>query len=235
MIRYLGPILIVVMALGLTCGVAAVLVGGLAERLTAGADRLTVFDSVAATGDRGPVIRAALADADSGRAIPGALMAIRLENDWTTWTRTNATGVATRRGPAGLRAGMYGFRAGLSELHPRLDVWGPGTVWVWLPGTRVVWIDAAALVPAGGADLPAAAAQDLAAHVQVLAQGRRAVYLVTSDAADYAAVRRRLRMLGFPLGPAYWVSAGRELRLLKDLAQMWPRVDGAVLCGAEMV
>jgi len=234
-IRYLGPILIVVMALALAGGLAAVLVGSLAERLTAGADRLTVFDSVAAVGDRGPVIRAALADADSGRAIPWALMAVRLENDWTGRARTNEVGLATLRGPAGLRPGMYGFRTGLSELHPRLEVWGAGTVWVWPAETRVVWIDAAALLPAGGADLPVPAARDLAAHVQVLAQGRRAVYLVASDAADYAAVRRRLRMLGLPLGPAYWVSTGREVRLLKDLAQMWPRVDGAVLCGAEMV
>lgn len=233
MIRYLGPILIVVMALALAGGLAAVLVGSLAARLTAGADRLTVFDSVAAVGDRGPVIRAALADADSGRAIPWALMAVRLENDWTGWARTNAVGLATLRGPAGLRPGMYGFRTGLSELHPRLDVWGPGTVWVWPAETPVVWIDAAALLPAGGADLPAAQAQGLAARVQALAQGRRAVYLVTSDAAAYVPVRRGLRALGLPLGPAYWVGTGSELRFLKDLARMWPHVDAAVLCGPE--
>jgi len=240
-LRYLGSMLIVAMALVLTCALAAILGADLVQRMSAVGWRLTVFDAVGAVGRQPPVLAAALEDADSGKPAPRVRLALRLENDWTGWMTTNSAGLAGVRQVAGLPAGMYGFRAGLSELHPRLDVWSAGTVWIWPADAPVVWIDSSALVPVGGKaeDLPRRALLPAAAvaadALKVLATGRRPVYLVASQAAEYGPVRRRIKALGLPLGPAFWIMPGREAKYLNDLAQTWPRVDAAAVCSPELL
>jgi hypothetical protein len=228
-LRYLGFALIVLMALGLTAGIALVLLRSLPERQ---AMRLTVFDGVAAVGGDAPRLRAMLEDADTGKPILFTRLVVRFSHGWTDHTWSSSGGLSVSVGPTGLSAGPHDYTVGLSEMDCRLDVYSHGTVWVFPADTPVVWFDAAAICPMGegAAAAPAPAALgDVADAVKTLAAGRQAVYLIDADAAGYASVRQRLAGVRMPPGPAYWVRPGDEPARLQGLKQVWPDVEGAVV------
>jgi hypothetical protein len=228
-LRYLGFALIVLMALGLTAGIAVVLLRSLPERQ---AMRLTVFDGVAAVGGDAPRLRAMLEDADTGKPILFTRLVVRFSHGWTEHTWSSSGGLSVSPGPTGLSADPHDYTVGLSEMDFRLDVYSHGTVWVFPADTPVVWFDAAAICPMGegaAAAPPPAVLGDVADAVKTLAAGRQAVYLIDAEAAGYASVRQRLAGLRMPPGPAYWVRPGDEPARLQGLKQVWPDVEGAVV------
>lgn len=228
MLRYLGFALIVFVALGLTAGIAVVLLRSLPERQ---AMRLTVFDGVAAVGGDAPRLRAMLEDADTGKPILFTRLVVRFSHGWTDHTWSSGGGLSVSVGPPGLSVGPHDYTVGLSEMDFRLDVYSHGTVWVFPAETPVLWFDAAAILPMGegAAAAPPAALGEVADAVKILAVGRQAVYLIDAQAAGYASVRQRLAGLRIPPGPAYWVRPGDELGRLQGLKQVWPGVEGAVV------
>ena len=235
MFRHLGSILVAVMALVLTACVAVILAMGLVERLRAPPEiHLTVFDGVAALGRHPPRIRAEIRGARPGRPFASPWMVARFEDGWSAWLWVNANGQTSQAGRPGLGRGSHRYTVGLSELEDRMDVVGEGTVWIWPHEDAVVWLDAGAIVSlspradetaeAGGA------ARDAVDAVKTLASGRHPVYLVAADGQGYASARRRLQLCGVPPGPAFWVTPGKELSRLLGLKQVWPTIDGAVVC-----
>jgi hypothetical protein len=234
-LRYLGFALIVLMALGLTAGIAVVLLRSLPERQ---AMRLTVFDGVAAVGGDAPRLRAMLEDADTGKPILFTRLVVRFSHGWTDHTWSSSGGLSVSLGPTGLGAGPHDYTVGLSEMDLRLDVYSHGTVWVFPADTPVVWFDAAAICPMGdgaAAAPPPAPLGDVADAVKTLAAGRQAVYLIDADAPGYASVRQRLAGLRMPPGPAYWVRPGDEPARLQGLKQVWPDVEGVVVSAPAIV
>ena len=229
--RYLGLVLIVLIALGLAAGVGVILLRSLPERQ---AMRLTVFDGVAAVGGSAPRLRAMLEDADRGKPIFFTRLVVRFPEGWTAHTWSSSGGLSSPVGPTGLGAGPHDYTVGLPETHFRLDAFAHAAVWVCPADMEVVWFDAAAIVAMGGA-VPAAATApprdlgDVVDAVKMLATGRQAVYLVAADPAGYASARRRLAETKVPPGPAFWVRPGDEELRLQGLQQVWPRVEGAVV------
>jgi hypothetical protein len=234
LLRYLGWVLIAMMALALAAGVGLLLFGGMAERLAApGSVRLVAFDEV--VGPREEFrIRAFLEDLDYGRPVDGFWLVGRPPHGRSLPFGTNSRGVATSERLPGLPAGVYDFEAAYPDTHPRLDVQAHGTVYVLDPQTRMIWIEASAAVLAPG--VPRIAGQagfvlpEAAAVIKTVAAGRRPVYLVTAKAAEYAVFRDRLGASGLPDGPLVWVEPGAEAAGVERLKRSLPNVDGAVLC-----
>lgn len=219
--------LIVILTLGLTAGLGAVLLGGLVtERPGGEAMRLVVFDGVAVPGGPPPQIRAMLLDAGTGQPVVSARLGVRLESGWRTWMWTNLAGAAARPGPSGLGFGVHPFGVGLPEVSPRLDVYGTAAVWVWPADQPVLWIDAAGVASPGASGIAAEAVRAL----KPLAIDRLPVYLVVAEAGEFEAVRRRLRESGAPLGPTFWVKPGDLAARLAALRLVWPRIEAAILC-----
>ena len=243
MFRYLGPILIVVMALGLVAGIAVILVGPLAGRLAADpALCLTVFDGIGAVGGDPPRIRAVIGGSEPGRPAKFHWLVARFQDGSSAWAWIRPDGLSRTVAPRGLTTGAYRFVVGLPEVQPRLDVSAAGTVYVWPQSESVIWFDAAAIVPACGVRLVAECAAggrsgevlDIVDAVKTLASGRLPVYLVSADAQGYASARRRLKAYGAPPGPAFWVIPGKERSRLLGLKGVWPHVHAAVVCDPIM-
>jgi len=237
--RYLGYVLIAVIAVALAAAIAVILVVGVADGVTGGSDvYLTVFDGVGAVGGHRPVLRAFIEGPGGDRPLGQYRLAIRFDDGWTGWMWIQKGGLAGQVRSADLSPGLHRYHVGTHELHRRLDVIGTGTVWVWPKQTPVLWVDAAAVVPAtagaGGADEPPPAwLADAVDVLKTLAVTARPVYLVSSDARGYAAVRRRLRGRGVPAGPAFWVIPDRPSSRFEGLRAIWPSVRGAVAASAE--
>ena len=241
MFRYLAPILIVVMVLVLVVCVAVILIGGLAERMTADSVlRLTAFDGIAAVGGAPPRIRAQIDGSKPGRPVSPPWLVVRFEDGWSASAWIDPKGLSRTRGRADLTAGPHAFTVALPELHVRLDVGAGGTVWVWPAEESVIWFGAGAIVPtsdgaaAAAPGPPSDEVRDIVDAVKTLASGRLPVYLVAADARGYASARRRLKAYGAPPGPAFWVVPGRERSRLAGLKGVWPRVHAAVVCDPTM-
>ena len=239
MFRYLGYVLIVVVAVALTVTIAGMLVAGLAEGVTKRSDvHLTVFDGVGAVGGHRPHIRAHIEGPGGDRPLGVSRLTIRFDDGWTGWMWIGRGGLAGQNGPADLPPGPHRYRVGTHELSRRLDVIGAGTFWIWPKPTPVLWVDAEAVVPPAPVsgdtdDPPPAWLADVAAALKTLAATARPVYLVSSDARAYAAARRRLRRWGVPAGPAFWVIPERPSSRFAGLRAVWPSVRGAVVASAE--
>ena len=233
MFRYLGYILIVVIAVALTGSVAVVLVGGVAECLTGRpAVYLSVFDAVGSVGGHPPRIRAVIEGPGGPRPLETYWLVARFRGGWSRWAWVNRDGLARWTGPADLPPGSHPFEVGMPEVHPRLDILASATAWIWPGDTAVVWIDAAAVAPADAP--PPGSAGQVAPALKGLAADCRCVYLVVREAAEYAAARRRLAAWGAPAGPAFWVTPGGAYGRLKGLKGVWPAVRGAVVSSAEL-
>jgi len=240
--RYLGYVLIVVVAVALTVTIAGMLVVGLVEGITKRSDvRLTVFDGIGTVGsDRAarPTIRAHIEGPGGDRPLGLYRLAVRFDDGWTGWMWIHPGGLAQQIGPPALPPGPHRYHAGTHALARRLDVVGTGTVWIWPKPTPVLWVDAEAVVPpsaasAGGDAPPPAWLADVAGVLKTLAATARPVYLVARDAGGYAAVRRRLRCWGVPAGPAFWVVPNRPSSRFAGLKAVWPVVRGAVVVSTE--
>ena len=239
MFRYLGYVLIAVIALALAATIAAILIVGMADGVTDRSDvYLTVFDGVGAVDGNRPVLRAVIEGPGSDRPLGLYRLAFRFDGGWTGWMWIQKGGLAGQVGPADLPPGPHRYHAGTHELHRRLDVTGAGTVWIWPKQTPVLWVDAEAVVPvtaaSGGVDEPPPPwMAEVADVLKTLAVAGRPVYLVSSDARGYAAARRRLRGWGVPAGPAFWVVPDRPPSRFEGLKAVWPSVRGAVAASAE--
>ena len=243
MFRYLGCILVVVMALVLVGSLGVILLGALAERLSADpALHLTAFDGVAPVGGPPPCLRAWTEGSKPGRPAGYRWLVMRLEDGWSAWAWISQTGHSWTSGPKGLRTGPHRFVMGLPEVQPRLDLTARATIYAWPQGDPVIWFDAAAIVPACGARFNRGAAPSappgqvriLIDVVKTLASGRLPVYLVAADAQGYASARRRLKAYGAPPGPAFWVIPGQERGRLLALKKVWPDVRAAVVCNPTL-
>jgi hypothetical protein len=233
MVRYLGYLLIGVMAIALAGGVGLILFGGMAERLaTPGTVRLVAFDQVIGVGGR-VRIRAFLEDMDYQRPIPQFWLMARLPDGWIRPLSTNGRGLADSARYTALKAGVFDYTVAYPETHPRLDIVAHGSIWVLPPDERVLWIDAAALI---SPEARGEVAPEAVAAVKTLAAARQPVYLVACKSEQYAAVRRQLEACDVPRGPAVWFwGANDELSQFKQLMQASPNMDGAVLCHEELV
>ncbi len=243
MFRYLGAILIVVMALALAAGLAVILFGSVAGRLTSDPVlRLTAFDGIGAVGGAPPRIRAMIGGSEPGRPAEFRWLVARFEDGSSAWAWISSNGLSRTVGPRGLTVGAYRFVVGLPEVEPRLDVSAGGTVYMWPQTESVIWFDAAAIVPAcgvrvvagGAAAGPSDEVSDVVGAVKTLASGRLPVYLVSADAQGYASARRRLKAYGAPPGPAFWVIPGKERSRLLGLKGVWPRVHAAIVCDPKI-
>ena len=243
MFRYLGCILVVVMALVLVASLAVILLGALAGRLSADPSlHLTAFDGVAPVGGPPPRLRAWTEGSEPGRPADYRWLVMRLEDGWSAWAWISQSGHSWASGPKGLRIGPHRFVVGLPEVQPRLDLSARATIYAWPQGDPVIWFDAAAIVPACGTRLirgatPSATpgqVQILIDVVKTLASGRLPVYLVAADAQGYASARRRLKAYGAPPGPAFWVIPGQERGRLLGLKKVWPDVRAAVVCNPTL-
>jgi len=232
MFRYLGYVLIVVIAVALAGSVAAVLVGGVAECLAGRpAVSLSVFDAVGPAGGHPPRLRAVIEGPGGPRPLEPYWLLARFQGGWSGWAWVNRDGLARWTGPADLPPGPHRFQIGMPEVHPRLDILASATAWIWPAETAVVWIDAAAVAPA---DAVPGREGKMAAALKGLAGNRRCVYLVAGAAKEYVAARRRLAARGAPEGPAFWVIPGQAYGRLKGLKDVWPRVQGAVVVSADL-
>jgi hypothetical protein len=230
------------MALALITGVGLILVGNLAERVSApGAMRLVVFDTVVAEG--APVRPYAyLEDLDTLKPAAGVWLVSRMPDGSIQPLYTNGRGVAIGDPQSRLPAGRSEIVVGFPETHPRIDVQAKGGAWVLPRQTRVVWIDAAAVLSpdqlegASGPVAPAdAEAIDVAlTAIKTIAARRQPVYLVAVKPEHYGAVRRRLESMDLPQGPAIWLREGDELGLLSILSKASTSVDAA-LVGSDRV
>jgi hypothetical protein len=235
--RYLGCIVIALMAVGLAGAVALVLGGEAADAL-AGRPvvRLTAFDGVGAVGGDPPRLRAAFEGAGGRMPLEVHWAVVRFPDGRAEWAWVTARGLSAPYGPADLGPGRHRWRIGLPETHPRLDVTASADAWVWPATAPVVWVDAAAVVPSGAGAAEAAEAAGgpppwagaVLDPLNALAGRYHVVYLVAVDARGYAAVRRRLTAWGAPAGPAFWVIPERTFGRLKGLHGVWPAVAGAV-------
>jgi hypothetical protein len=232
MVRYLGYLLVALMALALAGGVGLILFGGMAERLaTPGAVRLVAFDQVVGAG-AGLRLRAFLEDMDYGHPINGVWLIARLPGGWAQPLPTDDRGLAEGDRPEGLPEGTHDLTVAYPETHPRLDVVAHGTIWVLPLDQRVVWIDASVVVSPNDKD---EVSSDAVAAIKAIAAARQPVYLVTARAEQYGAVRRRLTECGAPGGPAVWVGAGNLPRELERVRRAAPNIDGAVLGRGDLV
>jgi len=235
--RYLGFILIGVMAVGLTGAIGFVLVGGVAERLTCHpVAHVTVFDGIGTVGGDPPRIRAMFNGPTGSQPLESPWFLVRFPEGWTRWVWVYPHGLARTNGPANLASGQHRFSAGTPEVYPRLDVINEATAWIWPADARVAWIDADALVPAEAvADVtarpgpPPEGLREAVDALKTLAGLCRPVYLVTRPPREYAATRRRLAAWGTPGGPAFWVTPDRVPGRLEGLKGVWPTVGGAVV------
>ena len=238
-VRYLGYLLIGLMALAMAFGAAFLLFGNLAERLAVpGNTRLVVFDDVVADG--APVrVRVFLESLDDARPLDGTWLVARMPDRWTEPIGTDGRGLASSSPRGGLAAGRHELPAGYPETRPRLDVLAAGTAWILAHGERVVWIDARAVVRPAAITGSAVRVrpEDMAAAgaaIKTVAEGRQPVYLVAAGAEDYAAIRGALKESDLPAGPAWWVRPGGEAGALAALAKASTGVDAALVCGAEL-
>ncbi len=239
MLRYLGALLIVVVAAALTAAIAAVLMGEVVASLRPWpVVRVTAFDGVGPVDGPAPRLRAVFEGPSGGRPLSDPWVVFRLcggSDGWAGWGWMGRRGLAQRAGPAGLRPGRHRYRVGLPETSRRLDLEAEATIWIWPAETRVLWVDASALVPGDGttgAGRDAEPPDSLAAAfepLRALAAGARCIYLVAAEPRRYAAVRRRLGAWKAPPGPAFWVVPDRIPSRLAGLKGVWPQVVGVVV------
>jgi len=174
------------------------------------------------------------------------------------WTDTTGVGRAPRRGGLAIGRSPFtvSFPETHARLDVRAEgsVWvlAPAARVVWIDAAAIDGGPGAGrpsaaravtgLAAAGGAAAGPASAGDAAGDAasvgpmraaidaaKALAIGRQAVYLVAAPAAEYAAVRLRLRQGEAPPGPAIWVKAGGEAQRLAALVQAVPNVDAAIV------
>jgi len=170
--------------------------------------------------------------------LAGQVLLVRFPDGWTgiDWASPRGTGGVAH--PGMLPRGPHPYEVAFSDTDPRMYVRARGTAWIEPATAAVLWVDAAAIVQAGplayaeAAD-PAANAEAVAA-LKRLAAGRRMVYLVATEARDYAAMRRRLATGGAPAGPALWLPPGSERTILPALIREWPPVSAAVVCSPAL-
>jgi hypothetical protein len=232
-LRHLALVFIVVMAAGMLAAVGWLLVGGLAERVGPAADlRLTALDVLAAPSPDRVRGLAVLEDA-RGRRVRSLALFFRFDDGYvgSAWVNPEGLAVCVRQG--GQTAGRHAYEVFVSELLPQVGLCARASAWVEPTQTPVLWMDAAAVVPIGAEEAPASAEARRA--LQTLASGRRVVYLVAAEAADYAAARERIGEADLPEGPVLWVEPGTEENTLWPLGRTWPNVVGAVLASERLV
>lgn len=235
MVRYVGYLLVALMALAMTAGVGLILFGDLAERLSLpGAVRLVAFDAVAVAGVEPPRVRAFLQDLDYNQPMERQRLITRFadgRHDYF-WVGSQGMGSGTRRTDLGV--GRHGFTVSFPTMSPRLDVQASGSLWVLPPGVPVVWVDTAALLVDPAAQAQGGARPEVSGDaldaVKVLAVGRQVLYLVASGVEEYAAIRRQVEAAAFPPGPAVWVRLGEETSRLEALKRACPNVEAAIVC-----
>jgi hypothetical protein len=238
-VRYLGYVLVAVVALALAFGVGAILFGNLAERLAVpGNMRLVVFDEVVAQG--APVhVRAFLQSLDDGRPMASTSLVARTPDGWTNTFQTDRDGLLDGQIHNGLAAGRLDVSVGFPETSPRLDVLAKGSAWVLPRGGHVIWIDARAVVrPPTIAGSPVRVRpEDLESAggaIKTVAEGRQPVYLVLSKAEEYGAIRRGLAESGLPEGPVWWVHPAYEAGNLAILKKASSAVDAALVTSDKL-
>jgi hypothetical protein len=238
-VRYIGYVLVGLMALALASGAAVIIFGNLSERLTdPGNVRLVVFDDVVADG--GAVsVRSYLQSLDDGRPICGTWLVIRTPDGRSVPVDSYTDGQTPAWLQAGLAPGRHKLEVGYPATAPRLDVMAEGTAWVLLRNERVVWIDARAVIrpPEIAGSTVRVRPEDMSAAgdvIKTVAQGRVPVYLVLAKAEAYGSIRRGLRESGLPEGPVCWLRPGAEENNLSAIAKASMVPDAVLAASGEV-
>jgi len=232
LLRYIGYLLVAIMALALLAGGVVILIGGLGSRVAVpGTVRLIAFDDLAPVGGRGGAPRVLMQDLDYGAPCGACLLVARFADGWAEpfWTNDKGFGIGRRR--LNLPEGPTVFTVSLPATNPRLDIEAHGSIWLLPREARMLWVDTAAVVSqaAEAPDGPPLVAREALEALKHLAVERQVVYLVTAKAEQYPAVRHRLGAAFAPPGPVLWLGGDQAVQLAL-LRRMWPNVEAVLVC-----